>query len=476
MSRHPIDPFLHAAAASILAALVVGCASARTLDPGVQRDAITWKADVAPVLAKSCGSCHGGDGPAGGLRTDDYFQVIARARAGDATSRLLTIQSDPMHAPLASAFAVLRPWVVDDGLAYEESSVHGPGLMNPSDRTFHGTVAAGINWNLQSCATCHGTDFAGGASGVGCASCHTGGLTSCTGCHGQPPATGAHLGHVVTAKLDCSACHAKPAAVTAPGHPHSGPATIRFGAVASTSGATPAYDPSTKTCTGVACHGSEPDTAATLRAPTWTGGAAQAACGTCHGLPPSDHVGTGSACVNCHAAVVDADRHIVDAGKHANGTVDLGPGEGCTSCHGQPPATGAHIAHTQAVHELAAPVACGDCHAVPASVDAPGHLAATPQVEMTGVRATAGGATQPVWDPATGTCRNACHGSAQPGWNAGAPAAACGSCHGIPPATEAHDPGLTLADCVRCHAATVEPGGAIQVGGNHINGVVDVQE
>src|SRR5262249_27474723 len=151
--------------------------------------------------------------PAAGLRADDYFQVIARARAGDATSPLLTVGGDATHARFAATFALLHTWVVDDDLGYEASPMHGPGLMNPSDPTFHGTVVAQVfSWNLATCAQCHGGDFTGGASGVSCTPCHTGGLTSCTGCHGQPPATGAHLAHAsgeIAAKLDCVECHVK---------------------------------------------------------------------------------------------------------------------------------------------------------------------------------------------------------------------------------------------------------------------------
>src|SRR5262249_45666460 len=160
--------------------------------------------------------------------------------------------------------------------------------------------------------------------------------------------------------------------------------------------------------------------------------------------------------VSCHRAVVDLDRHIVDAEKHVNGHVDFGVGDDtCTSCHGQPPATGNHVAHVQGTHLLAEPVACGDCHTVPPTVDAPGHLVATATAALPGVRATGAGSPEAPFDPATKACSNHCHGASQPTWGGGLDAIACGSCHGIPPATPAHDPGLELADCVQCHAATV---------------------
>ncbi len=471
---------MRALAATVLAGLAVGCSTPQPLELGVRRHGTTWKADVAPLLAQNCDSCHTGNDPAAGFRTDDYFQVISRARAGDATSLLITIQSDSTHAPFASTFAVLRTWVVDDDLGYETSPVHGPGLMNPGDPTFHGAVASGLlNWNLSACTQCHGADFAGGTSGVTCRTCHDGGLSSCTGCHGQPPSTGAHQAHAsgaLSAKFDCAECHVKPAVYTDAGHLKSGPATVHFGDLASSHMATPTYDAPTKTCSGVYCHGGGyTDSAATLRSPAW-GGADQAVCGTCHGLPPSGHQNTGDQCVNCHSGVVDAQRHIHDANKHVNGTTDFGIGEGCASCHGQPPETGSHVAHVDGVHLLAAPVACADCHTVPATVDAPGHLTAEAQVTITGVRATGSGQTQPAWNPQTQTCTNvACHGTEQPQWGGGQEFIACGACHGIPPAPAPHVPSMKLSDCVQCHAATVTPEGAIKVGGAHINGVIDVQ-
>ena len=474
---------MRALVASLVVGLAVGCASPQPLEIGVRRQGLTWKQDVAPALVQSCASCHAGSDAAGGLHTDDYFEVIARASAGDASSKLLTIQSDSKHTSFASAFKLLRTWVVDDDLGYEVSTVHGSGLMNPKDSTFHGSVARDLfNWNLTTCSQCHGSDFSGGTSGVTCKTCHEGGPTACTGCHGQPPATGAHVAHVLEGeigkKLDCTECHVKPAAYTDAGHLHSGPGKVHFGALASSQSATPTYDATTQACSGAYCHGGAfTDTAATLRTPKWSGDEDQAACGTCHGLPPSGHQGTGDKCVKCHAAVVNDARQIIDTTKHVNGSVDFGPGEGCTSCHGQPPATGAHVAHVSAVHGLSAPIACGDCHTIPATVTAPGHLLADAQVTMTGDRATGKGDTHPVWNAQTGTCSNVhCHGTVEPEWTAGLDTIACGSCHGIPPANGAHDPNLKLSDCVTCHAATVEAGGAIKLGGAHINGVIDVQE
>jgi hypothetical protein len=60
--------------------------------------------------------------------------------------------------------------------------------------------------------------------------------------------------------------------------------------------------------------------------------------------------------------------------------------------------------------------------------------------------------------------------------------AACGTCHGVPPATPAHrGVPATLASCTTCHPRTIDATGTIiltpgpgVVTSTHINGVVDV--
>ncbi len=57
--------------------------------------------------------------------------------------------------------------------------------------------------------------------------------------------------------------------------------------------------------------------------PLWTGGSSEAACGTCHALPPTGHIPqTITACVNCHSPVVDATGNISDKTLHINGRIN----------------------------------------------------------------------------------------------------------------------------------------------------------
>ena len=120
---------------------------------------------------------------------------------------------------------------------------------------------------------------------------------------------------------------------------------------------------------------------------------------------------------------------------------------------------------------------CDQCHAVPATVDAPGHL--DNQVTITfGSLATKGGLA-PTYDPATQTCSNTyCHGGARgwranpvvpPSWSQGSEAIVCGACHDLPPPTPVHVAIQTAQGCgtpinpaFACHPAgyskyTVDP-------------------
>ncbi len=58
--------------------------------------------------------------------------------------------------------------------------------------------------------------------------------------------------------------------------------------------------------------------------PVWTGGSSQAACGSCHGLPPTGHFATDiTRCARCHTGVIDANGNIIDSTAHINGKVNV---------------------------------------------------------------------------------------------------------------------------------------------------------
>jgi len=156
--------------------------------------------------------------------------------------------------------------------------------------------------------------------------------------HLNPAATGS-----LTGPLACSECHVVPTDFS---HATNPPAQIvQFGplATASANPATPTWNGiATPNCSSVYCHGSfqwsgngqgGTDVIGNLaNAPDWTLGSGQAACGTCHDLPPTNHIQNASivtndakTCAGCHPKTVNADGSInVATGAHVNGQIDEG--------------------------------------------------------------------------------------------------------------------------------------------------------
>lgn len=214
---------------------------------------------------------------------------------------------------------------------------------------------------------------------------------------------------------------------------------------------------------------------------------------SCHLSPPA--TGThgphpaNNRCYRCHGAVINSSFAFLKTNLHNNGTVDYAVG--CSSCHGwnqgvSPPqnlkgecgqgldGVGAHKAMRMSaipVHQ----VACTNCHVVPLSTWAAGHIDGDGKAEVVFANlATAGGA-QPVWEE--GKCTNVyCHGATlkggdhkNPAWKDTSGAASqCGACHSL-----ADPDNNTAVDCSSCHPETVAPDGSILPYGKHLNGVVD---
>ena len=342
-------------------------------------------------------------------------------------------------------------------------TVHGAGILDRTSDDFHGKVLARVGWDTGVCASCH--DPAKVDAAPPCEGCHADGPSGCTSCHASPPATGAHRAHAEVGA--CATCHPVPSGWRDPGH-LGARAIIAFAPIAG-----PAARFDGARCSGVACHGAAlADPAARNTTPAWNGGAAEAACGTCHGAPPANH-GGGYACATCHPA---------DA-PHVDGTVQVA--RGCDGCHGSassaaPPrdlagdtfttaiGVGAHQAHLRGPSRLRGPVECKTCHAVPTMIEQAGHIDSAAPAE---VDAALG------WDRASVTCATWCHGAARPVWTRTGEAV-CGSCHGIPPVDGAHAPTMQLTDCATCHPGSVDASGYPIVHDDltseHINGHVDL--
>ncbi len=187
------------------------------------------------------------------------------------------------------------------------------------------------------CGSCHGAPPPSHAPAQAqCATCHPSGAPhvdgtvqigttdGCDGCHGSggdpaPPrdlsgntgitaiGVGAHQAHLdapsgLRGPIACATCHVVPETVTAPGHIDSGsPAEVA---------AALGWDRGTRTCGTAWCHGDA--------RPVWTetGGAA---CGTCHGVPPTTPSHTPqmtlATCGGCHP--------FPSATAHIDGVVDV---------------------------------------------------------------------------------------------------------------------------------------------------------
>lgn len=177
--------------------------------------------------------------------------------------------------------------------------------------------------------------------------------------------------------------------------------------------------------------------------------------------------------------------------------------EECTTCHGgtlaapfeaAPPinlsgedertarGNGAHAAHLLA-SDRARPLTCDNCHSVPDTLYAAGHVdsAYPAEVKIESRVASAFEAT-PEWDVDSGTCKNTfCHGGyfvggrpsggthPEPSWtSADGVEARCGGCHGLPPPA----PHPEVEGCTECHENS-RPDGSFVDPNRHVDGVVD---
>ena len=360
--------------------------------------------------------------------------------------------------------------------------------------------AAGAYTGTCSTAVCHGSGNVpwGGilwSATDQCGKCHSstaaGAVTGATPFYGTSFPTkvtsntdakvGAHTSHItstdsVSAALNCADCHGT---VTLSSATHmNGTTSFAWSTLATTGGLTPSYNASTGICSNVYCHGAKMsggDTSGTNTTPTWRvpflpATLSAAACGSCHGFPPSalsGHpavtipvgfpatVSIGTTC-SCHANINPAGNSyatiFVNKALHINGILEVSGGGSCDSCHGYPPAGTAFVgtqgnwssarsenylggggAHTinNHVSKLAKPgegfANCSKCHNsadhqmspilfnpsqnIKVNVNQRYRLDSTKQAKYTSNRLDAG-------SHLTGTCSNiSCHFGATPKWD-----------------------------------------------------------
>ena len=256
------------------------------------------------------------------------------------------------------------------GAVYSKGSGFTPGTgygsCSASKCHGSGTVTWGVAlWSTTvQCGKCH-SSVAAGAITAGAPFYTTSYPTKVTA--NTDAKAGAHTSHLtapdgLTNTFVCSDCHGS-LTLTAVTHMN-GATDFVWSPLAKTGGLTPTYSPATGRCSNVYCHGAMlpgGDTSGTNRAPTWNlpylpATLSTAACGACHGFPPSSASGhpaiiipagfpttasIGATC-NCHANINPAGNSygtiFVNKSLHINGMVEIIATSACDSCHGYPPA------------------------------------------------------------------------------------------------------------------------------------------
>jgi predicted CxxxxCH...CXXCH cytochrome family protein len=391
------------------------------------------------------------------------------------------IASPSLHAPMFFAF------LSNDEGAARCTNCHGQGYQGlanaPSCNACH-AAAGWANWQ-QSCSFCHGLknpttkagyDFALHPEWAAPPDDVKGRLTGMNG-----NAVGAHQAHVAASSIRgaiaCSECHVVPATAI---HPLNHSTELPFGPLSKTGGANPTWDALSLTCGANYCHGNFKYGNVQGKAPSldWMG--SLTGCTTCHDMPPTGHMDVGSAptvCSGCHSGTVNGDGTInVAGGLHINGLADVSGGGACDSCHGFPPASGAHLIHfgltsaqgTSGYGDLstletrfptATPTSapakyafgCGNCHPINSNQHSMGSGSTTAKVRLYEAAAPAGSlkalnAPTATFDATAKTCSGVyCHSSGQektltsgpeyvvtPAWTSTAKIA-CDGCHANPP-------------------------------------------
>jgi predicted CxxxxCH...CXXCH cytochrome family protein len=464
----------------------------------------TWTAGTAGCAASYCHGNFNFNGVTGSTLTPIWTDAAA-----------LTCAS--CHGmPPAGHLAVAAPVTAASCAKCHPATVNADGSLNTVD---NGHLNGKSDTVSLGCTSCHGDGTRkGNLVGV---DLHLGSAPPVAPPGAPAFAVGAHLGHSnptsASALMDpiaCAECHTVPADAKHATNPP--PQRVVFGPLSTAGGAVPSWSPTTAGCSASYCHGnfSFNGISGANATPIWSSTAAMT-CTSCHGMPPAGHVpvaspATAATCSSCHPKAFNADGsvNLVDKG-HLNGLADTSP-LGCASCHGDakrtgnlagvdvnlvsappvaPPgapanAVGAHIGHLNptTASALMGPVACSECHAVPADST---HATSPPaQRVVFGPLARTGGAA-PTWAAGTSGCAASyCHGNfafgaisganATPIWTDATPLT-CVSCHGMPPTGHiAVAAPVTAASCALCHPKAFNANGSVNlVDRGHMNGLDD---
>ncbi len=496
-----------------------------------------------------CDSCHGSGGisapPADTLGNTDttargvgahrshlgissWRAEIACEQCHEVPTSVSSVGHTDTELPAELTFGPMAGAAAWDGFACSDAYCHGATLtggLRPTPNwtqvdgsqsqcdSCHGAPPPAPHPDNPDCGVCHDTMTPGEGLIISDPARHIDGSVqvvddaACDSCHGSggvaaPPVdmlgntgtlargVGAHRSHLGASdwhkEMQCSECHRVPASVISVGHTDTPlPSELSFGPLAGAG-----TDWNGATCSGSYCHGATL-TGGLLTEPMWTEvDGSQAACGSCHGLPPPAPHPPGTDCGSCHPTMTPGGGlDITDPSRHIDGNVDVDGDLACDSCHGgggnsAPPVdslgntgttnrgVGAHRSHLggSGWHKE---IQCAECHKVPGTVGSVGHND-TPLPAELSFGPLAG---SPTWNGTT--CSNAyCHGATMDGGTATSPVwttvdgsqSLCGSCHGRPPPPP-HPAGTACEDC---HGEVVGPGQVITTPSKHIDGILQV--
>jgi hypothetical protein len=298
---------------------------------------------------------------------------------------------------------------------------HNDSWLLKTSSEFHGVYIKNKEYDISSCANCHGENFGGGNTEISCYTCHgsyphnenwTAGSDlshgpfvkgkewsneSCQSCHGTDLLGG-------SSDISCYTCHNS--------YPHSNEWLVSddesfHGLFVKNSG----YDISS--C--ASCHGGD-----------FMGGNTEVSCYTCHKNYPHQDGWTSPSNENFHGQAIQAANWSMENCTSCHGedyrggssgascfkchTGDEGP-ETCNTCHGSsvnfaPPQDLSDNTSTTALgvgaHQLHMVMfdSCFPCHNVPTKVSDEGHIDSTPNAE---VKENWG------WDRNSATCTSLCH-------------------------------------------------------------------
>ncbi len=302
----------------------------------------------------ACSTCHGPNGPTTNAHQThlgkglDCSECHTKPASYDAPGHIIDV---PLGSPAPVVFGALANTTLDPadraGPASYDSGTCSNVYCHGAALHAAGGVATTPNWSdtpTGSCDRCHGAPPPSHQRSD-CKTCHpasaphidghidVGRTSGCDGCHGSaaspaPPTdlsgnqfttaigVGAHQAHLnssfLRGPIACSTCHTVPQTVTDPGHLAPSPAVVLSDV---------AWNRSTQQC-ATWCHGG--------LSPVWTttGGAT---CGSCHGIPPQDHLlfqpvpTTIQSCSACHGKTIAPDGSFIFVNgvtTHMNGVPD----------------------------------------------------------------------------------------------------------------------------------------------------------